>query len=231
MKTRMLIAVMILLVSTSFKPGNEGMETGKISEKGNPGEFKLVKNVSDIRISTRWIPVTEDRSARQIKAEYVINGPVSKVLSVLCNDASFVKWMKGIKDYYRLKTVNPVQWYSYIQFGLPWPLQNQDCIIKYEIAENAQKGITVVSLTGMPAFLKSFDGVDRIPHMEGTWRLTDLGNNKVGVEYMMYSNQKSKFPRWITDPIIQKSMVETMDAFRSMVNKGVSNNLTYNEKY
>ena len=228
MKTKILIAVMVLLGCTSFKPGNEGMETSKTSEKGNPGEFTLVKDVSDIRISTRWIPVTEDRSARQIKAEYIVNGPVSKVLSILCDDASFVKWMKGTKDYYRVRTVNPGQWYSYIQFGLPWPLRNQDCIIKYEITENTGEGITTVCLTGMPAFLKLFDGVDRIPHMEGSWSFTDLGNNKVGVEYMIFSNQKAKFPRWITDPIIQNNMVETMDAFRSMVHERVSNNLTEN---
>jgi len=228
MKTKILIAIMILLGCASFKPGNEGMETGNISEKENPGEFKLVKDVSDIRISTRWIPVTKNRSARQIKAECIINGPISKILFVLSDDPSFVEWMKSVKDYYRIKTVTPNKWYSYIQFGLPWPLRNQDCIIKYEITENEEEGITVVLVKGMPAILKTFDGVDRIPHMEGSWRLTDLGNNKVAVEYKMYSNQKSKFPRWVTDPIIQNSMVETMDAFRSKVHKSVANNITYN---
>lgn len=227
----MLIAVMFFLVSASFKPGNEGMKAGEISEKENPGEFEMVKNVSGIRISTRWVPVTKDRSARQVKAEYIVNGSVSQILAVLNDDDLFVKWMKGTKEYRRLKTVNSNMWYSYIQFSLPWPLRNQDCIIKYEIEEDKEGGKTVVHLKGVPAFLKAFDGVKRINHMEGSWSFTKLGNNKVSVEYIIFSNEKSKFPKWVTDPIIQNNMVETMDAFRSIVHERVSDKLANNGKH
>ena len=220
MKTKILILIIFLLGNASFKPGDENKNTG---------EFIVVKDVSGIRISTRWIPLTGTRSARQVKCEFVVDGPAPKVISTLYDDHSMVGWMKGTKEYYRVKTINTEHWYSYIQFQIPWPFSNQDCIIKYDVSKDAFKRKTVVRMTGEPGFLKQFEGVNRIPHMEGYWIFTDLGNNRVQVEYVMFSNQPPKFPRWITDPIIQNNLLETMDAFRSILHERVSKNLADNE--
>ena len=196
----------------------------------DPG-FTLVKDVSGIRIFTRWIPVTESRSARQIKAVLVMDGTVAAVLSVLSDDKSFTKWMNATKDYYRVRTIDSRQWYSYVQFSVPWPLNNQDCIIKYELTEDPAAGKTFISLTGMPSLLRPFEGVKRIPHMEGSWIITDLGKNKVMVEYIMFSNQKPSFPRWITDPIIQNNLLKTMEAFLGTIKQQISINQTGHETH
>jgi hypothetical protein len=222
MKTKFLILIILLLGNTSFKPGYENK---------NAGEFIVVKDISGIRISTRWIPLTSTRSARQVKCELVVDGPVPEVISVLYDDISMVTWMKGTKEYYRLKTTDAGHWYSYVQFHIPWPLNNQDCIIKYDVSKGATNRITVVRMTGEPNFLKHFEGVNRIPHMEGSWIFTDLGNNRVRVEYLMFSNQVSKFPRWIVDPIIHENLLETMDAFRSILHERVSKILADNETH
>jgi hypothetical protein len=84
-------------------------------------------------------------------------------------------------------------------------------------------------MAGEPDYLKHFDGVTRIPHMEGSWVFTEIGNGRVHIVYEMFSNQASKFPRWITDPIIQSNMVEMMSAFRSKVHEEITKNLAHNE--
>lgn len=213
--TRHIIAIMILVI-LSWDHAISGNSAGNESNPNETG-FALVKDASGVSIYTRWIPVTETRSARQIKAVIVMDGTVASVLSVLRDDRSFTKWMNGTKDYYRIKTLDSASWYSYVQFQIPWPLNNQDCIIKYNVTEDPSAGKTILSLKATPSFLKSFDGVKRIPHMEGSWVITNLGNNKVMVEYTMFSNQKPSFPRWITDPIIQNNLLKTMEAFRNSV--------------
>ena len=62
------------------------------SPKGATG-FKLVKQRNDISIFTRWIPVDENRSARQVKVEFTINAPADSALSVILDDDSFPKWI------------------------------------------------------------------------------------------------------------------------------------------
>ena len=220
MKTQNLIVILLFISTLSWDSATCNNNTGKEENSNDPG-FILVKDVSGIRIFTRWIPVTESRSARQIKAVLVMDGSVAAVLAVLRDDRSFTKWMNGTKEYSRLKTIDSKQWYSYVQFSVPWPLNNQDCIIKYEVFEDAPSGKTMLRLTGVPSFIRPFDGVKRIPHMEGSWIITDLGKNKVQVEYIMFSNQKPSFPRWITDPIIQNNLLKTMEAFLGAIKKQI----------
>jgi hypothetical protein len=219
MKTKILILVSLLLGVTSFTPDEKNK---------NQAEYQVVKDVSGIRISTRWIPVTTTRSARQVKCEFTVDGPVRKVIAVLYNDNSIADWMKGTKEYYRVRTVDPEHWISYVQFSVPWPFNNQDCIIRYDISKDAAGGRTVLRMTGMPDLLMKFEGIKRIPHMEGSWTFTELGNGRVRVEYVIFSKQVSKFPRWITDPIIQSNLLETMDAFCSTVHQRVCENLSDN---
>jgi hypothetical protein len=222
MKTKIPILILLLLGNTAFKPGDDCKY---------PGEFIIAKDVSGIRISTRWVPVTKTSSARQVKCEFVVDGTVPNVVAVLNDDISVVGWMKGTKEYYRVKTIDDEHWYSYVQFHIIWPFNNQDCIIKYDVSRDAANRKTVVHMTGEPGFLKQFEGVNRIPHMEGSWTFTDLGNNRVQVVYMMFSNQEPKFPRWITDPIIQNNLLEMTDAFRSTLHERISKELADNDTH
>jgi hypothetical protein len=88
MKTKILILVALILGTTSFTPDDKSK---------NQTEYQVVRDESGIRISTRWIPVTDTRSARQIKCEFTVDGPVRNVIAVLNNDNSIVTWMKGTK--------------------------------------------------------------------------------------------------------------------------------------
>jgi len=186
---------------------------------GTPEEesgFKLVKQENNISIFTRWIPVDENRSARQVKVEFTVNAPADKALAVILDDDSFTSWMKGTRDYHRIRTVDSCNWYSYIQFSIPWPLNDQDCIIRYRIRKNSDR-YTEIFLEGKPDYMAPVKGVKRISHMQGSWKLLAVSPERTVVEYCIFSNQPSSFPKWITDPIIQNNMIRTMSAFREQI--------------
>ncbi len=217
-KTTTLLVLLVLLLNSGFrKVSEETILSKNSSENDVSAKFTLVRSDEYISIYTRWIPVTETRSTRQLKAEFVIDCPAEKVVSVLRDEKSYTKWMKATKTYYRLKTVNENQWYSYVQFSIPWPLNNQDCILKYEVQESADPSKTEITIAGEPGFLQTYEGVERISHMEGSWVITQIGPGKSHVEYLVYSKQAPKFPTWITDPLIQKNLLKTMNAFRDIV--------------
>lgn len=176
-------------------------------------DFKMVKSENDITIYTRWIPVNETRSARQLKAEFFIPEPVDQILSVLRDDTHTTSWMRNTKTYYRVKTMDQRQWYSYVQFAVPWPLSNQDCILKYQVIVDPSSQNTRIEVVGVPDYLKEFEGVKRIAHMEVEWVFTRVNPSLTKVEYYAFSNQPSRYPRSITDPIIQNNLLKTMKAF------------------
>ena len=88
--------------------------------------------------------------------------------------------------------------------------------IFYKIRANTGT-YTEILLNGDSEYLPEVDGVTRISHMEGMWKLVSAGPDRTLVEYVIFSRQPSSFPRWITDPIIQNNMVRTMMAFRERV--------------
>jgi len=217
-KTTTLLVLLVFLLNTGFKKeSRSNFFSNDPSTIDVNAKFNLVRSDDNISIYTRWIPVTETRSTRQLKAEFVIDCPAEKVVSVLRDEKSYTKWMKATKTYYRLKTINENQWYSYVQFSIPWPLNNQDCILKYEVHECADPSKTEITLAGEPDFLQTYEAVERISHMEGSWVITKIGAGKSRVEYLVYSKQAPKFPTWITDPLIQKNLLKTMNAFREIV--------------
>jgi hypothetical protein len=217
-KTTTLLVLLVFLLNTGFKKeSRNNIFSNDPSTIDVNTKFNLVRSDDNISIYTRWIPVTESRSTRQLKAEFVIDCPAEKVVSVLRDEKSYTKWMKATKTYYRLKTINENQWYSYVQFSIPWPLNNQDCILKYKVHECADPSKTEITLTGEPDFLQTYEGIERISHMEGSWVITKIGVGKSRVEYLVYSKQAPKFPTWITDPLIQKNLLKTMNAFREIV--------------
>jgi hypothetical protein len=217
MKTKIAILSLSLFyfVSSGFKTEPEKDLLNK-SKPGN-SKFELARTSKSISIFTRWIPATETRQTRQLKAEFYIDCFVKDVVAVLEDESTYTCWMKAAKSYYRLKTVNENQWYSYVQFSIPWPLNNQDCILKYNILENPENGQVKISLKSEPSYMQTHKGVERISHMEAMWIITQIEPSKTHVEYLVYSKQEPKFPTWITDPLIQKNLLKTMDALRSVV--------------
>jgi len=217
-KATFTLVLLVFLLNASFRKESAGsIFSNDPTANDTNAKFTLVRSDKNIFIYTRWIPVTEARSTRQLKAKFVIDCPAENVVSVLRDEKSYTKWMKATKTCYRIKTINSNQWYSYVQFSIPWPLNNQDCILKYEVRTCEELSRTVITLLSEPDLLESCKGIERISHMEGKWVITQFEPGKTCVEYYVFSKQEPKFPTWITDLLIQKNLLNTMNAFRDIV--------------
>jgi hypothetical protein len=179
------------------------------------GAYTLVKTDQNISIYTKWIPMNETVSTRKVKAVFSVNAGIDEVLTLIARDGSYVKWMSGVSEYTRVKSVDAAHWYSYIKYGLPWPLADQDCIIKYEVERSGDGKTAHVMVTGQPDYVPVKSKVTRIPHLECEWVIRQTGDGRVAIEFSQYSKQAPKFPRWVTDPIIQKTLIKTIVAFKS----------------
>ncbi len=223
MKTnaKTLIILLVFLLTSGFRN-----EVGNNISKNDPStndantKFTLVRSDDNISLYTRWIQVNETTLTRQVKAEFVIDCPAEKVVSILRDEKTYLQWMKATKAFYRIKTIDENRWYSYVQFSIPWPLDNQDCILNYEVREYPELSRTEILLQGEPDFVEPIKGIERISHMEGRWIITQAEGRKTHVEYYMFSKQKPKFPAWLTDPLVQKNLIKTMDALRDLAKKG-----------
>lgn len=216
-KATTLMVLLVFLVSSAFRDYKRSHDfENDPASPDDENKFVLVRNEDDISLYLRWIQINETTSTRQVKADFVIDCPAARVVSVLCDEKTYQHWMKATKSCYRLKTIDQNQWYSYFQFSIPWPLNNQDCILKYQVREYKESSKTVINLLSDAGYLKPNKGIERISHMEGCWIITQLENGKTHVEYYVYSVQKPKFPTWMTDPLVQKNLIRTMSGLRNI---------------
>jgi hypothetical protein len=204
------------------------MLSGLISAKaigGSPenvlstGRYTVVRGDQNIILYSRWVEVSSSVKTRQVKAVFTCRADPEEAVALLRDDHSYTSWMNGTRDFSRMKTVNNQNWYSYVRYALPWPLNDMDCVLKYRVEEFPEGTGMRIFITGNPDYIAPVDGVNRIPHLEVEWIIKRTTKGTISVEYSQFSKQPSKFPHWIIDPIVQKNLIKSLDSFRGIVEK------------
>jgi hypothetical protein len=181
--------------------------------------YTLVRSDQNISVYAKWIPLNETVSTRKVKAVFSCSAEVNDVIRLISDDAAVTQWMSNVADFNRLKSVSAGEWFSYLRYGLPWPLSDQDCIVHYVVEEMEGGKSARVLVTGIPDYIPVNSGISRISHLECEWLIHKTGDNRVVIEYSQYSKQPPKFPRKITDPLVQKALIRSLAAFRAIVEK------------
>lgn len=179
-------------------------------------EWQLSKEKDEIKIYTRWRPVEEDREAREMRGEMVVEVPIHNIVHLIKDDSKATQWINRVKTFKNVKIINDLTWYSYSEMSIPWPMDNQDMVTKNELKVN-KNGTILIVLTGAPEIVPVKDGVRRIEHFEGGWKLEPMEDNRVKITYSMFNNSKPVIPRFITDPLVLNSFWSTLDDMRKIL--------------
>lgn len=178
--------------------------------------YTLIKKEKSIYLSGREITLSNNSKTRELKAEFMVNAKAATVLKVITNEQYAKSWMQNVKEFSTLCRLDENDWVAYIQYDIPWPLNNQDCIIRYRCVESERGRKFLLTMNGAPDYIPVKTGVERISHLCGSWTITTLGNSECRVVYTIYSEQKPKYPRWTTDPIIQRNLINTLASMKEL---------------
>lgn len=178
--------------------------------------YTFIKKDKDISLSCRELQLPDNRKTREIRAEFRVKANVSTIFEVITAEKYAIHWMKGVKEFSNLSMAKQNDWYAYIRYQMPWPLNDQDCIIRYRINKNESQKRYVLHLDGIPDYIPQKPGIERISHLCGSWTICSVSDEGCSVVYTIYSAQKAKYPRWVTDPVIQNNLINTMAAMREI---------------
>lgn len=178
-------------------------------------EFTLVKTSGDIALYERWITPEPHQSARQVKAMFTLRASPAAAVALLKDGSRGRMWNKNTNSY-RVVDVRDDAWVGYIQYDLPWPVSNQDCVLQYQAAGDEDSMVVTFEGTEHEQFPER-KRVQRIEEIRGKWVFTKVDDGEVLVEYYITTYPSKTLPRWITDPIIRNNLIETVSAFRGML--------------
>lgn len=175
------------------------------------GDFKLIKTKGRVSLYERWVEIEPGNTVRELKAEFTVDAGMDAALALLKDKSRVHRWMQGMEEFQVAETLSD-GWVSYVRYSIPWPLADQDIVMRFKLLKSA--GLYTASFqSSTHASYPAKDGVTRMKGVTGSWQFQAKGSSQTQVTYLIMTRNKSSFPKWMTDPIIQDNMLDTMNAF------------------
>lgn len=182
-----------------------------VSSTPDDGVFKLVKTSGRVSLYERWVEIEPGNSVREVKAEFTVDAGMDAALALLKDKSRVHRWMQGMQEFQVVENLSD-GWVSYIRYSIPWPLADQDIVMRFKLFKST--GLYTASFqSSTHASYPVKDGVTRMKGVTGSWQFQAKSSNQTQVTYLIMTRNKSNFPKWMTDPIIQDNLLDTMNAF------------------
>lgn len=184
-----------------------------------PGGFKLVKHDKVISLYERWIVGGQGEKIRELKAVFTVKSDVPSVLHLLKDQQKGPQWNSNVNDYKVFKSTNPDSWMAYIRYDIPWPLDDQDCLLNYRMVQDSgwRQPVEITFNSTLDNRFPISDDIDRVREVHGKWVMEDEGGGYLKITYLISSSHSKNLPRWITDRLIHDNLFSTMTAFKLML--------------
>ncbi len=183
-------------------------------------EYILVKKEKYAALYERWINRTDGERVREIRGVFTARTNMASVLALLKNQSAGVHWNKNASAYKVLVTGRD-SWINYIQYDLPFPMDDQDCCVMYR-AQPLTPGMPRCEITFESTTVAAFPvpaDTKRITGIQGKWILEQQANQTIKITYQIATDRNRKIPRWMSDPIVHDNVFRMMDSFQSLLEK------------
>lgn len=208
---RVVFLTMVMSVSTAFiVPENF------LHRENSPGDttgYVLVKEYRDIKLYEKWDSIDSHELAREVKAVFTVKTEPGLAASFLRDESKGMQWNKNTLAYKVLE--GDQKWICYIQYDLPWPVHNQDCVLQYT-PYYVSDSLTITFKSAAHSLFPVRDNIDRIHDISGKWVMTKISEG-IRVEYFITTIPSKTLPRWVTDPIIRNNLLNTLVEFRTLL--------------
>jgi len=189
-----------------------------VTSPSDTADFVHVKSSGDINLYERWYHLNDFQKAREIKATLMVRTEPHVAAALIRDESRGRKWNLNVKTY-RIVSGDESSWVCYMEYNLPWPVNNQDCVLQYTLRSCGDSFEISFKNIDHPLFPVQ-NRIERIPDIRGKWVLRRNGGG-ISVEYYITTTPSSTLPSWLTDPIIRNNLMETMASFRKILEGAV----------
>lgn len=183
------------------------------------GDFKMVKTSNGIALYERWV-MHNGNKVRELKVSFVVAGAgLTDVVALLKDAQKGSRWNVKSSAYKITPTRDVHVWLNYIRYSLPWPMEDQDCSLKYfyHAAPVPARSNTIYFESVRHQVYPPLKNVTRLEGTSGKWIIDQLDRNQSRITYQILTNKSVTVPRWVSDPIVYDNMLTTMFRFKSLL--------------
>jgi uncharacterized protein YndB with AHSA1/START domain len=209
-----LIALLLSLAGAPCPAGTPALP----APAGAAEKFTLVKTQGAVSLYERWLEIEPGRQGREVKAEFTVSQPPAAVVALLRDEAKAKDWMRRVSECRIVPDPHSGSWLAYVHYNIPWPISNQDCLLRYEQRREGEQ-LRIAFRTAAHSDFSPKARVKRMAGVAGAWLLTPQADGRTKVTYTVMTTETPALPRWVTDPLVQSNLLDTMNAFCALLGK------------
>ncbi len=183
------------------------------------GDFKLIKAERNISLYERWVR-HNGHTVRELKADFTVKAATARdVVALLKNPAKWARWNTNASNYKIAYTGNDAVWLTYVRYKIPWPMDDQDCSLKYTF-NKSDLNSPVCNIYFEAFATEKFPVVKNVTRITGTlgkWMVEKLSNGSLKITYQIVTDKSASVPRWVSDPIVHDNLFKTISEFRKLL--------------
>jgi hypothetical protein len=163
-------------------------------------DCKLKKDADGILI---YACKAENDKFKSLKAEFTINNTtIDELMAFLKNVDNYPKWQYNMVTAKILEKRTAEMMITRSEIDAPWPVQNRELIVQYEIIPNAARNQLHIITNAVPTYPYPLsDDLVRVPASHAEWNVVQSGTN-LKVTYIMNIDPGGSVPAWIINMAI-----------------------------
>lgn len=192
------------------------------------GDWQQAKNSNGVTVYVRKIEAEPGRVEHQLKAEMEMTASLSAAVATLRDEKNLTSWINRAVECYNFNIRDNHYWNNYIQFHIPWPLNNQDVVTGNILSQDSVTRKVTLHIYDDNSKLPPRNHVDRIPSFEGSWTITPRENGKIFLSYTIYAGQKPWLPWWAISVFVEYGVWKTLIDMRDVIEEKYEANVHLN---
>lgn len=202
--------LIIIIISLNIFGANAqhfgDLNLDEIEQLATTEKWSKEKGNDEISIKYLWLNFGDTLKSRIIHLSFQTHLQRQLVLPLLRHAEQVKNWdenVRVLKNYAHEKN----SWISHTIYDIPFPLTQQDVLVKNCIIEKANA--TELLITPIPHFRPELQDCKRQTDYYARWKLQSTANG-TQVTYEALSLSDTNIPRFLKDPIIREKLSKSM---------------------
>lgn len=168
--------------------------------------WNLEKDKNGIKVFSSAVP---NSAFEAIKVEGNFTGSYSKLISILTNVPLFSTWIYHSKKSRVIQQYSPLEFIYHTETEMPWPMSNRDAVIRLKIITDSLPKFLIITGRSEPGLVPLTPGLVRIKHYVADWKVTQVSNKTIHINYQVEVDPEGNVPGWIANMFVGKGPYES----------------------
>lgn len=166
----------------------------------------------------RWLYLENNKKVKERKAQMILHDVSPEDIAVKLRNYKLVaEWMTNVDKTQLILRHNKNLWVIFMIFKLPWPLRNRYLIAEVQETRHPFLPLITFTINSSNNYDPPFEcEVNDFGRYNSEWKIYALSPSSTFVSFSAYATADPLFPRWLQDPLINRTFIRSMENFYSL---------------